>query len=80
MEKLNIGGRAIGPGELPYIIAEIGANHNGDMELCRRIIDAAVESGAGAKRNQGTTSGDRSRNHYLRRAISPPKLSTAPMA
>ncbi|HEY9480129.1 MAG TPA: N-acetylneuraminate synthase family protein [Gemmatimonadaceae bacterium] len=55
MEKLNIGGRAIGPGELPYIIAEIGANHNGDMELCRRIIDAAVESGADAVKFQSWT-------------------------
>lgn len=52
MEKLNIGGRAIGPGEPPYIIAEIGANHNGDMELCRRIIDAAAESGADAVKLQ----------------------------
>src|SRR5690606_20019142 len=46
VEKLNIGGRAVGQGEPPYIIAEIGANHNGDMELCRSIIDAAVDAGA----------------------------------
>ena len=55
MEKLNIGGRAVGPGELPYIIAEIGANHNGDMELCRRIIDAAVDAGADAVKFQSWT-------------------------
>lgn len=30
----------------PYIIAEIGANHNGDMDLAKQLIDAAVESGA----------------------------------
>lgn len=30
----------------PYIIAELGANHNGDMELARRLIDAAHEAGA----------------------------------
>ena len=52
MEKLNIGGRAVGRGEPPYIIAEIGANHNGDMELCRRIIDAAVDAGADAVKFQ----------------------------
>ncbi len=30
----------------PYIIAELGANHNGDMALARRLIDAAKKSGA----------------------------------
>jgi sialic acid synthase SpsE len=41
MEKLNLAGRMVGPGEPPYIIAEIGSNHNGDMDLCRRLIDSA---------------------------------------
>ena len=30
----------------PYIIAELGSNHNGDMELAKKLIDAAKESGA----------------------------------
>lgn len=30
----------------PYIIAELGANHNGDMELAKKLIIAAKESGA----------------------------------
>lgn len=30
----------------PYIIAEIGANHNGDMELAKKMIDVAKECGA----------------------------------
>lgn len=29
----------------PYIVAEIGANHNGDLELARRMIAAAREAG-----------------------------------
>lgn len=29
----------------PYIIAEIGSNHNGDMDLAKKIIDSAVECG-----------------------------------
>jgi hypothetical protein len=37
MEKLIIDGRPVGPGELPYIVAEIGSNHNGDMDLCRKL-------------------------------------------
>lgn len=30
----------------PYIIAELGSNHNGDMELARKLIIAAKEAGA----------------------------------
>jgi len=52
MEKLNIEGRWVGVGEPPYLIAEIGSNHNGDMDLCRRLIDAAHASGAGAVKFQ----------------------------
>jgi len=52
MDTLSIAGRRVGPGEPPYIVAEIGANHNGDMALCRALIDAARESGADAVKFQ----------------------------
>ena len=39
----------------PYVIAEIGSNHNGDMDLARKIIDAAVETGADAVKFQSWT-------------------------
>ncbi len=38
--------RNVGIGEKPYIIAELGSNHNGDMELAKKLIDAAKEAGA----------------------------------
>jgi N-acetylneuraminate synthase/N,N'-diacetyllegionaminate synthase len=38
-----------------YLIAEIGVNHNGDMELCREMIDAAREAGADAVKFQTFT-------------------------
>lgn len=38
--------RIIGGGERPYIIAELGSNHNGDMKLAKKLIDAAKEAGA----------------------------------
>ena len=36
----------------PYIIAEIGANHNGDMDLARKLIDSAKKCGADAVKFQ----------------------------
>ena len=36
----------IGTNYPPYIIAEIGSNHNGKFELCKKMIDAAKNSGA----------------------------------
>ena len=52
MEKLNLDGRLIGPGELPYIIAEIGSNHNGDLKLCKKLIESAKRCGANAVKFQ----------------------------
>lgn len=38
-----------------YIIAEIGANHNGDMKLAKRMIDAAKKAGADCVKFQSWT-------------------------
>jgi N-acetylneuraminate synthase len=55
MEKLKIGDRLIGPGEPAFIVAECGSNHNGDMSLCRKLIDAAKRCGADAVKFQSWT-------------------------
>lgn len=45
--KINlVNDRWVGPGEQPYFIAELGSNHNGDMALARKLIDAAKAAGA----------------------------------
>ena len=36
----------------PYIIAEIGANHNGDMNLAKKMIDSAIDCGCDAVKFQ----------------------------
>lgn len=36
----------------PYIIAEIGANHNGDMDLAKKMIDSAIQCGCDAVKFQ----------------------------
>jgi sialic acid synthase SpsE len=38
--------RYVGSGEAPYIIAELGSNHNGDMDIARQLIDSAKMAGA----------------------------------
>ena len=39
----------------PYIIAEIGANHNGDIDLAKKLIDEAVNCGCDAVKFQSWT-------------------------
>ena len=34
--------------KIPFIIAEVGINHNGDIEIAKRLIDIAKECGADA--------------------------------
>jgi len=50
--KIEINGDSIGFEEPCYIIAEIGINHNGDLSLAKKLIDAAIESGVNAVKFQ----------------------------
>jgi N-acetylneuraminate synthase len=52
MQSINLNGRLVGPGHPPYIIAEIGSNYNGDMTLCKHMIDEAKRCGADAVKFQ----------------------------
>ena len=47
--------RSIGPGEPCYIIAEIGINHNGSLDIAKQLIDAAVSAGCDAVKFQKRT-------------------------
>jgi len=53
MNKLiNINGRTISADHSPYVIAEMSANHNGDINNAYKIIDMAKASGADAVKLQ----------------------------
>ena len=51
-KKIGIGDRWVGEGEPCFVVAEIGLNHNGDVELAKKLIDAAVGCGADAVKFQ----------------------------
>lgn len=48
MRTIQIGKDAIGPGQLPYVIAEAGPNHEGDLAIAERMVTAAARAGAHA--------------------------------
>lgn len=52
---VTIGTRVIGGGRPAYVIAEIGLNHNGDVDLAKRLIDVAADAGADAVKFQKRT-------------------------
>lgn len=52
---LQIGNCQVGPGAPAFIIAEIGINHNGDIEIAKKLIDAASRAGCNAVKFQKRT-------------------------
>lgn len=54
MEKaiVRIGNKMVGDGQSVFVIAEIGINHNGSLEIARKLIDGAVLAGCDAVKFQ----------------------------
>jgi sialic acid synthase SpsE len=46
MPEIEIAGRWIGSAHPPFVIAEVGINHEGDVEKALQCVDAAVGAGA----------------------------------
>lgn len=53
--EISIGGRSIGDGFPTYVVAEIGINHNGDLGIAKKLIDAAADAGVDAVKFQKRT-------------------------
>lgn len=55
MNSLSFNNRKVGNGHPCYIIAEIGINHNGDIEIAKKLIDLAKVAGCDAVKFQKRT-------------------------
>jgi N-acetylneuraminate synthase len=53
--SVKIGNKLVGEGQPCYFIAEIGLNHNGDIEIAKKLIDTAVFAGCDAVKFQKRT-------------------------
>jgi len=54
-KTINIGARAVGEGEPCFVVAEIGINHNGDLDTARKLVSAAMLAGCDAVKFQKRT-------------------------
>jgi N-acetylneuraminate synthase len=54
-KAVRIGQRLVGDYEPCYVVAEIGINHNGDLDLAKRLISVAVAAGCDAVKFQKRT-------------------------
>ena len=55
IEPVKIASKKVGPGQPCFVVAEIGINHNGDLEIAKKLIDAAAQSGCDAVKFQKRT-------------------------
>ena len=54
-KAVKIGEKRVGEGHPTYIVAEIGLNHNGEVEIAKRLMDAARHAGVDAVKFQKRT-------------------------
>lgn len=52
---IEIGHHPVGPGHPVYVVAEIGINHNGDLEIAKKLVDASILAGCDAVKFQKRT-------------------------
>ena len=46
MPNIEIAGRRVGPDYRPLVVAEVGINHEGEVDKAIQLVDGAVEAGA----------------------------------
>lgn len=58
-QTIKLGRHLVGKGQPPFVIAEIGLNHNGNVAVALELIDKAVEAGCSAVKFQTYTAKNR---------------------
>ncbi|MGA9192686.1 MAG: N-acetylneuraminate synthase family protein [Anaerolineales bacterium] len=53
--EISLGNRKVGDGHPTYVVAEVGINHNGDLAIAKKLIDAARLAGVDAVKFQKRT-------------------------
>ena len=53
--EIQFGDRLVGDGHPTFVVAEIGINHNGDLEIAKRLIEVAARNGVDAVKFQKRT-------------------------
>ena len=61
--SINLGSRLITARSKPYVIAEIGVNHEGSLDQAKRLIDQAKQGGADAAKFQSYKAGTLASKH-----------------
>ncbi len=72
---MKIGNRSIGPNEPPLIIAEIGINHGGSLDVAKNMVDLIVHSGCECVKHQTHIIEDEMTEEA--KAIFPPNANTS---
>jgi N-acetylneuraminate synthase len=55
LPEIRLGSKVIGPGRPCYVVAEIGINHNGDIDLAKKLINVALGADCDAVKFQKRT-------------------------
>jgi N-acetylneuraminate synthase len=55
LREIRLGSKVIGPGRPCYVVAEIGINHNGDIDLAKKLINVALGADCDAVKFQKRT-------------------------
>jgi N-acetylneuraminate synthase len=50
--EITIAGRMVGPAHIPLVVAEIGINHEGSLQVAREMVDAAARAGVEVVKHQ----------------------------